>query len=380
MGFTFEQVSKVAKIAVLLSWALPVGQCVAQATSGSSTEPAGDVRTLDIDLTFTERSPLSAPKELARRLVMKETEIAPDYNLGQLPFKAYVPVNYDAATPVGIFVYLGYKNSVGTPPAWHPVLDKNHMIFITPVCHSGDHYQPSVPMWESMGLALDAAHNLKKLYSIDPKRIYMMSWDNASTRMSLSTADVFTGFVVGFDPTWCHRMNLSNNYFYAAKWGSPPPSLFMRAMDRPFFLVVEQIDDLAKLKMATMRREGFHATTAALSIMDDLHYPNFKADWFEQQALPYLDKIAMANRVGRSAEFDAEASTGPLAATTEVSASSSADTVSPAKHLLNVAQLFIKNNQPELAKAKLQEILDQYPNDVDVVEKAKALMAQLDGQ
>ena len=56
-------------------------------------------------------------------------------------------LNYDPATPCGIFVYLGYKDTVATPPAWHSLLDKSHLIFISPVSHTGEQFQPSIPMW-----------------------------------------------------------------------------------------------------------------------------------------------------------------------------------------------------------------------------------------
>jgi hypothetical protein len=342
-------------------------------------------KTGEIDLIFSERSPLSAPREVARRLSLKENEVSPDYDLAQLPFKAYVPMNYEPATPVGIFVYLGYKNTVATPPAWHPVLEKSHLIFISPVCHSGPEYAPSVPLWETMGLALDAVHNLKKQYHVDPKRIYLMSWNDESTRIALATADVCTGFVVAMDSSWCRKMTLPNGMWYSPKWGSPPSSLFTAATERPFFFIEDEINDLAKLKMATMRRDGFQATADVLSLTEDLHYPNFKAEWFDQKVLPYLDKLSAANAAEHPANSDAESSAKAVAenkaaATTEFSPTAPPETISAAQHLLNVAQLLISSGQPDLAKVRLQQILDDYPNDAKAVEKAKELLGQLNGQ
>src|SRR6516162_10475058 len=95
------------------------------ATVVRADEPAttqSSVATGDIDLTFTERSPLSKPEELARRMNLKESEVSPDYDLSKCPFKAYVPTNYDPSVPVGVFVYFGYKDTIGTPPTWHLVL------------------------------------------------------------------------------------------------------------------------------------------------------------------------------------------------------------------------------------------------------------------
>jgi hypothetical protein len=110
-----------------------------RADTPPSSQPAPQVQTGEVDLTFTQRSPLSTPKEIARRLKANPDK---DYDLSTLPFKAYVPTNYDPAVPHGLFVYLGYKDSVSTPPQWHAMLEQHHLIFITPVCHTGDQYAP----------------------------------------------------------------------------------------------------------------------------------------------------------------------------------------------------------------------------------------------
>ena len=44
---------------------------------------------------------------------------------------------------------------------------------------------------------------------------------------------------------------------------------------------------------AAMRQFGFeHVMEIGLSSGDDLHYPNLKAEWFSQQALPFLDNFS----------------------------------------------------------------------------------------
>ena len=140
-----------------------------------STQPA--IQTGELDLAFTERSPLSTQEEIARRLKANPDK---DYDLSTLPFKAYVPTNYDPTVRHGLIVYLGYKDTVSSPPLWHPPLEKYHVIFISPVCHTGDHYAPSVPLSQTFGLTLDAVYNCKKKYNIDDHRVYLMSWNNDS--------------------------------------------------------------------------------------------------------------------------------------------------------------------------------------------------------
>ncbi len=211
-----------------MSWRFALVVCFAfgsipsLADDVSATQPVG---TGEVDFTFTQRSPISKPKELARRLNLKPRDMGDDYDLSQRPFKACVPKNYDPATPVGIFVYLGYKDTVSVPPLWEPVLENSHLIFISPVCHSGEHYQPSVPMWQTMGLALDAVFNLKNQYAIDPMRVYLMSWDPGSTQMSIAVSDVFTGCIDTGDLSYFKQLTAADGHYWPPTGSWPPDDL-----------------------------------------------------------------------------------------------------------------------------------------------------------
>jgi hypothetical protein len=334
-----------------------------RADDAAATQPAAQVQTGEIDLTFTQRSPLSSRKEIARRLSMDESTMGDDYDLSQRPFKAYVPTDYDPATPQGIFVYLGYKNTVSSPPPWRPFLEQTHMIFISPVCHSGQEYPPAVPMWQSMGLAIDAVDNLKRLYNIDPKRIYLMSWNSGSLRMSFASADVFTGFAVTCDDDFFAPLRASNGGYYPIDFPTPDATLFQKARSRGFFLISESDSEKQELILAVMKQTFRHVSLNILSLGDDLHYPNFKLEWFQQQALPFLD----------AASADQPKFTAPPTAAQPPAAPAP----SPADHLISMAKLYINNNRPDMARAKLQQVLDLYPND-PLVATARQMMQQLD--
>jgi len=172
-------------LAIIACFAIPKP---IRADAAPSTQPAAQIKTGEIDLTFTQRSPLSTQKEIARRLKATPASLGEDYDLSKLPYKAFIPTNYDPAVPQGLFVYLGYKNTVSSPPPWRPIFEKHHLIFISPVCHSGTGYAPTVPLWQTFGLALDAVYNCRKQYNIDDRRIYLMSWDNDSARMSFASS------------------------------------------------------------------------------------------------------------------------------------------------------------------------------------------------
>jgi hypothetical protein len=361
---------KIARVVIAACVFVPVAG-FSQTQDALATQPAAQLQTGELDLTFTQRSPLSTPQEIARRLNVTPTSLGDNYDLSKLPFKAYVPSNYDLTKQYGLLVLLNYKDTDSTPPLWHPVLDKSHVIFISPVCHTGEQHPPSVPLWQTIGLAFDAVYNCKKQFNIDSRRIYLMSFVDNSSRTSYSTSDVFTGFIVAADAEYWRRIYVPGNQYYEAAFTPPPAELMSLAKTRPFFLIGDTTNsnvDGVKLILGAMQHDGFSTVTIiSLSIPNDLHYPNMKSDWFEQQALPFLDKggnseNAIAASISPSSQPSATPQTAP--------------TVSEPQHLLTLARLYMSNGMADQARKKLQEIIDTYPDD-PAAQTAKDLLSQM---
>ncbi len=91
-----------------------------------ASQPSRPPRCGEFHTTFTERSPLSTPKEIAHRFTSR---IGADYDLSKDKFAIYVPKDYDPATPCGLLVFLCYKHSPETAPTLHEIFDKDHLIF-----------------------------------------------------------------------------------------------------------------------------------------------------------------------------------------------------------------------------------------------------------
>jgi hypothetical protein len=368
-----------------------VAMFAAQAEVPATAPTTAEIKTGELDLTFTQRSPLSTRKELARRLNLKLSELGEDYDLATRPFKVYVPPNYNPAVPHGVFVYLGYKDSVSVATPWEPVFDKSHLIFVTPVCHHGEAYPNEVPAWQTMGLAFDAVENLKRLYNVDTRRLYLMSFHDQSLRMSFGAADVFTGFLSRNDYTYCQKMVLPDRRVYEPGFPPPPSPLLTYAKRRAIVLLDESFtdpDQPPQLNVICMKRDGFSHVMGEATTIDDVHFPDLKPEWFEGTVLPFLDKAAASAAEMRpiaespavtSTVGTSPAATGPSPSTTgpAVAAVPDAPAGNPnAERLLRMAKLYIQNGQTNLARTKLESILSAYPKDPSAV-VAKKLLADL---
>lgn len=315
---------------------------LAAAAPATAPDNASPPQTGEITLNFTQRSPLSSRKEIARRLSCQESELRGDYDLTTFTFRAYIPPNYDPSTPDGVFVYLGNHDVNSVATRWEPLFDKSHMIYITPDWHS--------PMleWQLVGLGFDAIDNLKRLYNIDTHRLYDMWFNSGSLQMPLAGADVYTGMIVGEDWEYFRRIDLPGNLFHAADFPAPPLDLLQKAKPHAVVLITlaPNSDSDARMISMALKQDGFANVLSISQTYDELHYPNYAVSWITDPVLPFLDKAAQQS----------PATPATLPSRTSPSA------ISEAQHLLTMARLYIDNGNTERARTNLEAILAGYPD------------------
>ena len=306
--------------------------------------------------TFTERSPLSAVKELAKRLPAKPPP--PDYNLAEQQFVVYVPKDYDPAQAYGVVVYLNYKATDTTPPTWNDLLDRSKLIFVVSA------NQPD-PVSTRVGLSLDAIHNLKKKYHIDDQRVWAMG-EEAAEDLALGFPEVFTAGiyrnVVYFRPLNPHRAGFG---MYPAAMASIPGEYVSKAKaHRHVILLFTEVTDYTKLAVAAFAQDGFKQVLTMEVDKEPYHYPNFTTDWFEK-VIAFLDAPGAA--VAAAAVTTAPASS-PVAAKTQAAASD------PQK-LLNLAKNYISAKNYAGARTRLNTIVEKFPNDPAAAEARQLLQS-----
>jgi pimeloyl-ACP methyl ester carboxylesterase len=161
-------------------------------------------------LTFPEKNPLSAIPELTRRtdLTLHETEsmirdydaselehiqLSWRYDLDKQPFDIVVPASDTPTSRPGLLVWLGPPE---LPDTFLPILARHNLILISA---PGSTDRVSVVR---EAIALDAVHNMQKLYKLDDTRIYIAGFSSGAqlaTWLLRAYPDVFSGgyFLMG---------------------------------------------------------------------------------------------------------------------------------------------------------------------------------------
>jgi hypothetical protein len=177
-------------LCVLLASQLHAGQPAAPAPS--------ETKTGAFNLKFKERSPFSAKTEMDKRMVYFR---APDYDLSAEDFEVYVPASYKpGAKPYGLLVFINSGDDGKVQGNYKPLMDKYNLIWVG--ANKGGNER--TPM-HRVGMALDAVHNLQKMYNIDAERIYLSGTSGggrASSGVAPAYPDVFSGaiYLIGCNP------------------------------------------------------------------------------------------------------------------------------------------------------------------------------------
>lgn len=148
-------------------------------------------------VSFKETHPLAEAKELAKRQGWKLDEVRkkePDFEKRKIEeetFQVVVPDGYGREKSFGLVVWISPMPSGVPPDEWLEPLAKRDLIAI-----GADNSGNDRGTVFRVALALDAVHNVKARYTIDPKRIYVTGFSGGgrtASRLGITYPDVFTG-------------------------------------------------------------------------------------------------------------------------------------------------------------------------------------------
>jgi len=233
-------------------------------------------------VTFTERSPLTTPKERAVRMGQKPPPA--DYDLAKSEFLVVVPDSYDPAKPMGLMVLNNYKDTVDPPMPVLDLLAQQNMAFITLK-------KKDTPWDEKCGATVDSVHNMQQLYKIDPTRVYLFAFDDQQDgpRLMVGYPDVFAAtYICEFFRLW-KDIPTGNNRHISASIAVPSAKYLGLAKAQPVVLSTYEDSDIAKGALKGYRAEGFKNVIYLNVTHDDVHYPNYTKPWLEK-VLAYFDE------------------------------------------------------------------------------------------
>jgi len=216
----------IARACLLFGLSLLPRLAAGNVAQGVNSQPTG----VQSDVVFSEYTPLSDAAEVTRRLMSPlnllrvnrvlqrsgKTLRAQAIDLSREKFAIYVPP-HQPPEGYSLLVFVPPWPQAEVPRKWISVLDRHGVIFVT-AANSGndadvlDRREP---------LALLAAANVEKRYTIDPQRVYVGGFSGGSRiamRIALAYPDVFQGALLdaGSDPIGSAEIPL------------PPAELFQR--------------------------------------------------------------------------------------------------------------------------------------------------------
>ena len=158
-----------------------------------------------LTLSFKESDPVGDFAEMKRRVPSSfddKDDAGKDkpYNVSERTYSVEVPESYDKGKPAPLFVWISATDGGGMQGQLRESLAKRGFIYAG-ANGTGNEIWPPI----RFRAAIDAVFNLKKLYNIDPKQIFIAGnsgGGRCASMVSITYPDVFTGggfYVIGCD-------------------------------------------------------------------------------------------------------------------------------------------------------------------------------------
>jgi len=322
----------------------------------AATRPAKPGRTGFFRTKFEQRSPHSNLDGMLRRLGWKKTKEHIDYQLNDFTFEVYVPPNYSGEKPYGLMIYISpgprvYFFGMTRPQS---VYAKHSLIHVA-AYNSGNKQN----VWVRLGLAIDAVHNMKKQYNIDPARIYATGASGGgrcASMLGLGFADVFDGAVpiVG-----CYFFTMIKSLEnpkkgWSARFIRPVSAVYRKARGKNRYVLLTGQHDFNREETESIYVNGFkklgfkHATYIEVPGMGHYTPP---AKVFEKALIALDAPLKSASGVKVVAALEASKA-------------------------MREAQRLIKASKHEAAYVKLTRLASQFPSTASAA-KAKRMLAEI---
>ena len=223
------------------------------------------------------------------KMRMHAAETPPPYDVSLEKFDIIVPKKYKKGDPHGLFIWVSPSNAPSLSPEWEAVLAEKKLIFVG-AHNSGNNRE----VFARMRMAVDANDNMRELYDIDDKRVYVSGFSGGArvaSMLGVTYADMFTGAIAFMGVNfYTDIVSLDKTEVFEARY-IPHEEIAALAKDQcRYVLVTGEKDFNLKNTSAVFengfKKEGFKSVEF-MNIPGQGHQPP-KAEWFKK-AIEFLD-------------------------------------------------------------------------------------------
>jgi hypothetical protein len=314
-------------------------------------------------------------------LPLRSSHINYDLDPARENFFISVPANYDSRHDFGLIVFIPPDNKfTDLPRGWEGVLADHNLLFIAPQRAGNDQ-----PVDRRYGLAVLAEGEMLTHYRIDPSRVFAAGFSGGAriaNDMGFYQSDVFRGTI---------QICGANFYRHVRQTNPPAPD----APEGEYGLLSaspQEVDNArsnVRFALITGTRDFRHGNILDLyenGYVDD----GFAAHLFDVSGM--LHTLCDADTLSRAITFVEPAravvtsARPPLSAPTSrplrpaaASRPAATDEEKRATRELEMARNYLADNRPDLARPRLNKVIQTYPN-TPSAKAAQALLDKLEGQ
>lgn len=237
-------------------------------------------------ITLKESPQPSEPEQLKYRMHAAENPGA--YDVTRETFSILVPKAYRKDVPYGLFVWVSPSANASIPKEWEAVLAEKKLIFVG--AHNSGNPRD---VFDRMRMAVDANHNLRGMFNIDDRRVYVSGFSGGSrvaSMLGVCYADMFTGAVCFMGVNFYEPVLGDDKMMYQARYIPNEEILDIAKKENRFVFITGEKDfNLADTKAvhAAAVKNGFQAVQY-VNIPKQGHQPP-AAEWLKK-SLDYLDQ------------------------------------------------------------------------------------------
>jgi predicted esterase len=239
-------------------------------------------------ITFTESPQVSDNAQIKMRMHAMETP--PPYDVSLEKYDIIVPKKYKKGVPHGLFIWVSPSNAPSISPEWEAVLAEKKLIFVG-AYNSGNNRE----VFARMRMAVDANDNMRDLYDIDDKRVYVSGFSGGArvaSMLGVTYADMFTGAIAFMGVNfYTDIVSLDKKEVFEARYIPHEEIAAMAKAEGRYVLVTGEKDfnlgNTSAVFENGFKKEGFKHVEL-INVPGQGHQPP-QAEWLKK-AIEFLDE------------------------------------------------------------------------------------------